>query len=721
MSFHVSFLVFVPALLIPCAVGADSSDASPSLRAGAAAVNIDPPKLPVLRNGGFLQRTADNVSQSLFARSLVLEDGEERLAICIVDTCMVPRALCDEAKRMAAEQTGIREERMLVAATHTHSAPAAMRCLGCPADPEYPEFLVPRIAESIRLAAKAVQPAQAGWAVVDAGHYTNTRRWIYLPHKMLGDPFGRVSVRAMMHPGHANPNTAGPSGPEDPDLTVLSIQDRDGRPLAVLGNFSMHYYGASQLSSDFTGNVCRHLEDAFGRKDEKDEDGNAAFVALMSQGTSGDLHYMDYSLPVEEDPFRGKPDGFARYCRGLTDLAIVAIQSVPYRSDLSIAMAEAKLRLDRRLPDAERLAWAEPIAAGIEDVPKSQQEVYAAEVHWIRENPDAELKLQAIRVGELGMTAIPSEVYGITGLKIKLQSPLPTTMNLELANGAEGYIPPPEQHHLGGYTTWPARTAGLEVLAEPKITETVLHLLEQVSGAARRVPEPIRGSYARRILASRPIASWSMDPHSGNCVADATRSEHDAQLEPGYALFLPGPEGDAFTSTERGNRAVHFAGGRMKATIPELGETYTVCLWLWNAMPHEARPISGYFLSRGQDGCSEGDHLGIEGRLPNRGKLVFYNGDTKKETLIGTTELQLKTWYHIALVREGSRVRVYRNGIPEPEIDAPATVTRPQKSLLFVGGRSDGLFTFEGKIDEVSVFDRALSVEEITELFAASK
>ncbi len=91
-----------------------------------------------------------------------------------------------------------------------------------------------------------------------------------------------------------------------------------------------------------------------------------------------------------------------------------------------------------------------------------------------------ELRLQAVRIGDLGITAIPDEVFGITGLKLKARSPLVHTMNIELANGAEGYIPPPEQHDLGGYTTWPARTAGLEVRAEPVIVETLLRLLEQV-------------------------------------------------------------------------------------------------------------------------------------------------------------------------------------------------------------------------------------------------
>ena len=102
------------------------------------------------------------------------------------------------------------------------------------------------------------------------------------------------------------------------------------------------------------------------------------------------------------------------------------------------------------------------------------------------DHPHEELILQAIRIGDLAITAIPNEVYGITGLKLKAQSPFKTTFNMELANGAAGYIPPPEQHYLGGYTTWPARTAGLEPDAEPKIVEALLGLLEDLSGQKRK-------------------------------------------------------------------------------------------------------------------------------------------------------------------------------------------------------------------------------------------
>ena len=68
-------------------------------------------------------------------------------------------------------------------------------------------------------------------------------------------------------------------------------------------------------------------------------------------------------------------------------------------------------------------------------------------------------------------------------------------MKIELANGAEGYIPLPEQQKLGGYTTSPARTLALETEAEPKIVESVLELLEKISGQPRRKPVESYGPY----------------------------------------------------------------------------------------------------------------------------------------------------------------------------------------------------------------------------------
>src|SRR5688500_3469302 len=66
------------------------------LRAGAAAVDITPTQFPVLVNGGFQPVVANQASDTLHARCLVLDDGKLKLAICVVDSCLMPRDLLDE-------------------------------------------------------------------------------------------------------------------------------------------------------------------------------------------------------------------------------------------------------------------------------------------------------------------------------------------------------------------------------------------------------------------------------------------------------------------------------------------------------------------------------------------------------------------------------------------------------------------------------------------------
>jgi hypothetical protein len=76
--------------------------------------------------------------------------------------------------------------------------------------------------------------------------------------------------------------------------------------------------------------------------------------------------------------------------------------------------------------------------------------------------------------------AIPCERFAETGLAIKQKSPFKQTFTIELANGYNGYLPTPEQHQLGGYETWRARSSHLETEAAPKIVDTVMALFERL-------------------------------------------------------------------------------------------------------------------------------------------------------------------------------------------------------------------------------------------------
>ena len=403
------------------------------------------------------------------------------------------RELADQIKSLVHNTTGIRPERILISATHTHSAPSLMQAHASEVDPHYPELLRVQAAAAIERAYRNLQPAEVGWTVIKDDQHTHCRQWIFRPDKVGNDPFGEPTVRANMHPGHQNPDCVGPEGPVDTDLSLLAVRSLAGRPIALLANYSMHYYGAAAVSADYFGHFVAKIERLIGQPQ-----GDPPFVGIMSQGTSGDLMWLDYASP-KNDP------GIEAYSEAVAQVAHKAYQSITYRRGVSLAMRDRDLHLRMRVPDAKRLDWARDVVAKLNGgPPRTLGDIYAREQIYLHEHPDRDVKLQALRIGDFGITAIPCEVFGITGLKIKGQSPLEPTMNIELANGEDGYIPPPEEHKLGGYTTWACRTAGLEVTAEPKIVDAVLDLLEEVAGRPRRAGLNTPAAYTEAVIAAQP-------------------------------------------------------------------------------------------------------------------------------------------------------------------------------------------------------------------------
>ncbi|MCI0357599.1 MAG: hypothetical protein L0211_03825 [Planctomycetaceae bacterium] len=455
-------------------------------RAGAYAINISPLKFPVIINGGMTERTADKLTDPLHARCLVLDDGQTQIALVVVDSCMVPRHLLDEAKDLARQATGIPTSRMLISATHTHTAPSVHGCLGSDVDEDYARFLPPQIAKGIAEAHKRLQPARIGWAVGRDPKNVACRHWLMKPGVAPTNPFGGTKDdTVMMHPGHNNPNAIRATGEPDPDVPVISIQTKAGQPLAIYSAYSLHYVGKTQpVSADYFALFC----DEIGKKVAgtlrvpSPDNGTRSvptteFMAALANATSGDMWLMDYTEKARRDfTLQGVAQEVAA-------AAHEAYGRIEYRDWVPLAMAESQLTVDVRMPSEEEVAKAKEFTKGFEGrKPKDVPEVYARETVLLSQMPPTrELKLQAIRIGDLGIGTIPNETNASTGLWIKKHSPLATTFVVELANGCEGYIPPPELHPLGGYTCWRARTSCLAPDVERQIRAEVLKLLKQVS------------------------------------------------------------------------------------------------------------------------------------------------------------------------------------------------------------------------------------------------
>ena len=476
-AFVASFAVGITLAAASCAV-----ETRPALRAGAAAVDITPRDWPLPMIGSFRYRPATGAHDPLHSRALVLDDGTETVAIAIVDSCYVPRETLDEAKRLVQAETGIPTDRVLIAATHTHTAPPPAPGVGLRGpEPEkdtqneqrYSRQLIDGIAASIATAFERLEPAESGWARAQLPDEVFNRRWLMKDGTIPPDPFGGTTDRVRMNPPAASPDLVRPSGPVDPEAVVLSIRTAGQRPLAVLANYSLHYVGnipAGLVSADYFGEfslaIARHL----GADD--------SFVGMLSNGTSGNINNIDFSKTRS----RREPFEQVRTVAGkLADALAKAHEEIEYRPDASLAMEQVELALTRRKPTDPIVEQSRAVLQGVLPSELTRRHIYAQRAIDLHNGPDSvSVVLQAIRVGDLGIAALPFETFVETGLAIKRDSPLQATFVISLANGAEGYLPTPEHHALGGYETW-LGTSRVEEQASEKIREQLLSSLRNVA------------------------------------------------------------------------------------------------------------------------------------------------------------------------------------------------------------------------------------------------
>ena len=462
------FLVLAIASCIQANVAAE-------LTAGAAKVDITPDlgvslDGPISKNG-----PVTSIHDPLHARALVLDDGHKRIAIVIVDNCMTGRDVFDTAKNAIQQSTGIPPDHVLAAATHTHAAPRTGHIGRDPIDDAYHKQVSDGIAKAVVTATDNLRPARIGYGSFDRPKLIACRRFRCEPGTVSVNPFGESGERIKSVSGRST-GVIEPAGPIDPQFSILSVQHADGKPLCVLGNFSVHYCGGYQrgaVSADYFGMFSREIESLLDN-----DPGHPPAVGIMSNGTSGNTGSFQRSDGKKFKPF----EGMQYYGRMLADEVAQRLDDIDYRSDVSIMAAQRELTLEVRRPDKARLAWAsKTISQPKSEHPHRWSLTYAHEAQHLADYPAKKsIVLQAFRIGDLGIAAAPCEVFAETGLAIKSASPHRNTFSIELANGYGGYLPTREQHELGGYETWPARSSYLEVDAETKIRRTLIELLSEV-------------------------------------------------------------------------------------------------------------------------------------------------------------------------------------------------------------------------------------------------
>jgi len=450
-----------------------------TLRAGAAAANITP-ALGGSIVGGWAPIEATHIHDDPHARCLVLDNGTTRLAIVVCDNLGMPREIGDAARAMIREATGIAADHVLIACTHTHSAVTARGDNRLVKDDEmndYQRFIARRIADGVRCAVNNLEPARVAWGAAQEPSQVFNRRHFMKPGTPTPNPFGGED-RVVMNPPRGSDTLLKPAGPTDPEIVFLSVQSADGRPIALLANYSLHYVGGvgnGHVSADYFAIFADRIQQLLGA-DRLDP----PFVGILSNGTSGDINNIDFYHKSEK---RWAPYEKMREVAECVAQAVYrAQQDLKYQDWVELGAGWQELTLQARKPTEEHLAYFRAVLAKPEgEKPYHVHEkVYARRVQQLHESPDAiTVPLQALRVGDLGISAIPFEVFVEIGLELKEKVPLKEAFTISHANGTYGYLPTVEQHKLGGYETWMG-TNLVEIEAAPKIVATLLAMFERL-------------------------------------------------------------------------------------------------------------------------------------------------------------------------------------------------------------------------------------------------
>ena len=309
-----------------------------SLRAGAAVADITPDLGEIRIGDGNMPVTA--VHDPLHARCLVLDDGGTKIAIVICDNIGIGRDTYDEARRLISRESNVPPENVLMAATHTHSATKA-------SVESYRPRLVRGIADAVCDAEARLEPARIAWGAVDEPAEVFNRRWYVRDPELLKNPFGGVDkVRSNARRGDA---LIKPAGPVDPEIAFVSVQSADGRPMALLANYSLHYVSGTvpgEVSADYFGMFSDRIGELLGANAEA---GHAPFVGIMSNGTSGDINNIDRRRPRPSYARYAKMKEVAeRVARRVAE----ALAEVEYRDRVPLASVRRELKLRVRKPDA---------------------------------------------------------------------------------------------------------------------------------------------------------------------------------------------------------------------------------------------------------------------------------------------------------------------------------------------------------------------------------
>jgi len=354
------------------------------------------------------ERTVQSVLDEMFARAIVFDDGERKAALVSADTILIGNANVEIIRNRIHTETGISPEAIMIAATHSHSAPTCVyiRQWG-ELSAAYVEIVHNQIVQAVGEALKAAAPVALGSGQT----------------QLPGLGFNRVRK----------------DGPIDNTLRVLAARDPQSKKLAlILSHYGLHPVmmptNSRYASADFPGRAVRELELSH-------PGANAAFI----QATCGDIDPIRHFEGVDavQDAGRTVAGATRQVVEGLSFDGKATISNAQVDCDLPLDWEDARREATEYLFHGKTRKHHEVLARA------SFMRDWTHEIlGLLASNPPAYWRspIQALRIGNTALVGIPGEVYTLIGEAIRARSPFKDTWVVGYANGSVGYLTDPRDY-----------------------------------------------------------------------------------------------------------------------------------------------------------------------------------------------------------------------------------------------------------------------------------
>ena len=408
------------------------------LKAGAATVNITPQESHFLFGYPFVERMSTGTHDDLLSSALYLTDGIKQVLFISNDVIYVSKESTARIREGISEKTGIRASNILIAATHTHSAPVTVDLVISANDPIVPKvdknYLRFMEESTVKAACRAVENAISAEIAV-----------------VVGDATGVGS------------NRHNPAWAKDMDVPALFVKNKNDDFIGCMLVCNMHptilHEDSTLYSSDFPHFVRKTLQEVVLGNDRP---------VIYFTGTAGNQspRHVARANTFEEAKRIGQI---------VADSIISKLtETVPFTSHIPISITQKFVDLPKRtFPPVE---WAkehrDKTRKYFEELKKNSkitQEIRTAEVNWFGSeellylsklaqgnkleqayNNSLPAEIQIIKIGEWKFVAWPGEVFVEYGVELK--NHVEGIALITYANGElQGYIVTKEAQDEGYY------------------------------------------------------------------------------------------------------------------------------------------------------------------------------------------------------------------------------------------------------------------------------